>query len=359
MQALAERFQEVVPLGPLKPQPELFLGRAINQVSLKVPGKRFNYRDSFLLARPYRRVLRSRMRGGHFDLLVAPAGLSTVALLDTDVPIVHINDRSLAGALDYHVILRDLLPFSQRDGLALEQRTLHKAALNLYASDWARDAARRSAPDVAHRIHTLPFGVNLPTSPAPPAPRTFPNGPLQLLFIGTKWEEKGGPIAHEALQTLKRNGIAARLTVCGSIPPPQFNDPDLVRAGFLDKNDPKQLGRLQELLRAADCLIVPTRFEAYGIVFCEAAAYGVPALATRTGGVPTIIQDGVTGFLFDMEAGGAVYAARIMELLQHPEQWQAMRTAARRRFEQHFTWPAFVDGLVGHLSAAGLIKSAR
>ncbi len=358
MKALEERFRQVVPLGPLKPQPGLFIGQAVNQVALKASGRRFNYRDSFLLARAYRRVLRNRMRGKHFDLLVAPAGLTTVALLDTDVPIVHINDRCLAGALDYHAILRDLLPFSERDGLALEQRTLHKAALSLYASDWARDAARLAAPDVATRIHTLPFGVNLPTPP-PPLPRAFPEAPLQLLFIGTKWVEKGGPLACEALQTLKRNGIAARLTVCGSTPPPQFNDPDMVRAGFLDKNDPAQLARLQELLRTADFLIVPTRFEAYGIVFCEAAAYGVPALATRTGGVPTIIADEVTGFLFGMEEQGEAYAGRIMHLLHHPAKWQAMRAAARQRFEQHFTWPAFVDGLVDHLSASGLIKSAR
>lgn len=359
MKALEERFLEVVPLAPMEPQPEQFIGQAFNQITLKVLGKRFNHRDSFLLARAYRRVLHRRMRGRHFDLLVAPAGLTAVALLDTDVPIVHINDRCLAGALGYHAILRDLLPFSQREGLALEQRTLGEATLNIYASHWAADAARLVAPDLPGRIHTIPFGVNLPLIPPIPAARAFPEGPLRLLFIGTKWVEKGGPIAYDALQALKRQGIKATLTVCGSMPPEQFNDPALLREGFLDKNDPAQLARLQELLRTADFLIVPTRFEAYGIVFCEAAAYGVPALATRTGGVPTIIDHGVTGFLFGPEERGAAYAERIMQLLGRPEQWQAMRAAARARFEQQFTWPAFVDGLVDQLSELGVIKSSR
>ncbi|MBX2973687.1 MAG: glycosyltransferase family 4 protein [Flavobacteriales bacterium] len=359
LKALEERFHEVVPLGPLAPQPQQFIAQAFNQITLKVLGKRFNYRDSFLMARAYDRLLRKRMRGRHFDLLVAPAGLTTVSLLKTDVPIVHINDRCLAGALDYHAILRDLLPFSQRDGLALEQRTLRRSALTLYASDWATEAARRAVPEAAARIHTLPFGVNLPVLPSPPSPRTFPDGPVRLLFIGTKWEEKGGPIAYDALLDLKQRGVQATLTVCGSMPPPQFNDPDLVREGFLDKNDPAQLARLQELLRTADFLIVPTRFEAYGIVFCEAAAYGVPALATRTGGVPTIVDDGVSGFLFGPEERGAVYADRIAQLVQRPDQWQAMRVAARKRFEQRLTWPAFVAGLVDQLSALGLISSSR
>lgn len=359
LNALRDRFEEVLPLGPLKPQPALFIGQTLNQLSLKLLGKRFNYRDSFLLARAYDRLLRKRMRGKRFDLLVAPAGLTTVALLKADVPIVHINDRCLAGALDYHMILRDLLPFSQRDGLALEQRTLRRAALTLYASDWATEAARQAVPAAAERIHTVPFGVNLPALPPPPTQRRFPDGPVRLLFIGTKWEEKGGPIAYDALLELKRRGVQATLTVCGSTPPPQYNDPDLVRAGFLDKNDPGQLGRLQELLRTADFLIVPTRFEAYGIVFCEAAAYGVPALATRTGGVPTIIADRITGFLFAPEQGGADYADRIHELVQHPERWQTMRTAARERFEQHFTWPAFVRAMEDHLVSAGLINNVR
>src|SRR5690606_18155207 len=214
-----ERFLEVVPLAPMEPQPEQFIGQAFNQITLKVLGKRFNHRDSCLLARAYRRVLHRRMRGRHFDLLVAPAGLTAVALLDTDVPIVHINDRCLAGALGYHAILRDLLPFSQREGLALEQRTLGEATLNIYASHWAADAARLVAPDLPGRIHTIPFGVNLPLIPPIPAARAFPEGPLRLLFIGTKWVEKGGPIAYDALQALKRQGIKATLTVCGSMPP--------------------------------------------------------------------------------------------------------------------------------------------
>jgi len=359
MKALEERFGDVVPLGPLKPQPELFIGQAVNQAALRVAGKRFNYRDSFLLARAYRRVLRQRIREERFSLLVAPAGLTTMALLDTDVPTVHINDRCLAGALDYHGILRDLLPFSERDGLALEQRTLHRAALNVYASAWAADAARRAAPGAATRIRTIPFGVNLPAPPPPPVARSFPDGPLRLLFIGTKWEEKGGPIAYDALLELKRRGVPATLTVCGCAPPPSLNDPDLVRAGFLNKNDPAQLARLQDLLRTADLLIVPTRFEAYGIVFCEAAAYGVPALATRTGGVPTIIADGVTGFLFDTEQEGLAYAQRAHELVLRPERWQEMRVAARQRFEQYFTWPAFVDTMAGQLASLGLISNSR
>lgn len=355
--AMEEHGCRMVDLGPLRPQPELLLCRIFNAITLRLLGKRFNYRASFIMSRAYRRVLLRRMAGQRLDLLVAPAGLCTTALLDTSVPIIHINDRSIAGALGYHDILKDLFRFSERESLALERRALLNASLTIYSSEWAADAARRAEPAAARTVEVLPFGINFPQAPAPPAPRSFPSGPVKLLFIGVHWENKGGPIAHEALLELERRGIAAQLIVCGCEPPARAHHPNMIREGFLDKNVPAELERLQHHLRTADFLIVPTRFEAYGIVFCEAAAYGVPALGTRTGGVPTIVQDGLTGFLFDLEEGGVAYAERIAQLMNEPAEWQVLRGNARKRYEEVLNWSAFVQGLLAH--AVPLVSKDR
>src|SRR5687768_803588 len=101
---------------------ELFIARAFNFISTRLIGKRFNYRDSKFISKAYSRSLGKQLRGKDLDLLVAPAGLAAVAWLETRIPIVYINDRCLAGALGYHRILKDLFPFSQKDGLALEDR---------------------------------------------------------------------------------------------------------------------------------------------------------------------------------------------------------------------------------------------
>lgn len=357
MRALEQRVERIVPLGPLRPQPLLFFCRLANQVLLRTTGKRFNYRDSFVLSRAYARMLRSRLKG--VDLIVAPAGLSTTAMLQTDVPVVYINDRCSAGALEYHQILTGLADFSKRESLALEQKALERASMVLYSSQWAADAAIRSCPTVADKVHVVPFGANLDEMPPPPEARAFPPEQLKLLMLGVKWEEKGGPIAYQTLQELKARGSAAELVVCGCTPPPECNDPDLVREGFLNKNVPEEMAKLVQHLRTADFLILPTRFEAYGIVFCEAAAYGLPVLASRTGGIPTIVQDGRTGFLFDLAENGSAYADRIVELVNDPERWQAMRQIARARYEGTLNWEAFVGTLLCHVQEAGLISSAR
>jgi glycosyltransferase involved in cell wall biosynthesis len=357
LRALQRRVACVEVIGPLRPQPELFLCRAFNQVLLRTTGRRYHYRDSMVMARAYARTIGARIQDA--DLVVAPAGLATTALLRTRVPIVYINDRCIAGALGYHRILRDLAGFSRRESLALERQALTNAALAVYSSHWAADAARAAMPAAAHKVRMIPFGANLEEVPPPPAPRAFPPERIKLLMLGVNWEDKGGPIAYDTLLHLKRRGQPAQLVVCGCDPPPAFDDPGLVREGFLNKNIAADRARLQEHLRTADFLILPTRFEAYGIVFCEAAAHGIPVLATRTGGIPTIVQEGITGHLFAPEEGGTAYADRILELVRDPDRWQAMRQAARTRYEHTLNWEAFVDALLHEAQGAGLISSSR
>ncbi|MFZ1685800.1 MAG: glycosyltransferase family 4 protein [Flavobacteriales bacterium] len=359
MRAVERAGAKVVVLGPLRPQPLLFFCQAFNFLSTRLLGKRYNYRDSNVLSRAYARRLLRRMKDERLDVLLAPAGLSTTANLKTTVPIIYFNDRCLAGALDYHRILKDLFSFSRKEGLALERAALKNAALSIYASHWAADAARLTAPTEAYKVHVIPMGANLDEPPVAPTPRAFPPAVLNLLFLGVKWEDKGGPIAYAALQELKRRGVAARLIVCGCTPPADLTDTDLVREGFLNKNVPADARKLEQYLRTADFLIVPTRFEAYGIVFCEAAAYGLPVLATRTGGVPTIVEDGRTGFLFSMNEGGAAYADRIEQMVKDPTSWQVMRTNARQRFENALTWDAFVAQLFSVMGSAALTSKLR
>ena len=344
--ALRKRVARVVPIGPLRPQPELFLSRAFNQVLLRVFKKRFNYRASWIMARAYARVIKRRTKG--LDLIIAPAGLPTVTLIDPGVPIIYFNDRCTAGAMHYHRILWDLAEFSRKESLAVEHRTFQNSDLVVFSSDWAAEGARKAYPDIADKLRVIPMGANLDAAPAPPEPRKFPPERLKLLMLGVNWVDKGGPIAYEALQELKRNGHAAQLVVVGCTPPPGFDDADLVREGFLNKNVPADMAKLVEHLRTADFLILPTRFEAYGIVFCEAAAYGLPVLATRTGGIPTVVQDGRTGFLFDAEEGGGAYAKRVMEMIKEPQRWHDMRLAARARYEGILNWEAFVQNLLDH-----------
>jgi glycosyltransferase involved in cell wall biosynthesis len=85
-------------------------------------------------------------------------------------------------------------------------------------------------------------------------------------------------------------------------------------------------------------LLFPSRAEAYGVVACEAAAYGVPVLGSDVGGIPTIVQNGETGYILPVDAGPEEYATRIVEALAG--EYAEVRRAARRRFETTLNWDA-------------------
>jgi glycosyltransferase involved in cell wall biosynthesis len=82
-------------------------------------------------------------------------------------------------------------------------------------------------------------------------------------------------------------------------------------------------------------MIMPSEMESFGLAALEAMACGVPAIATRVGGVSELIEDGVNGLLFDVGDTDAMATAAI-SLLQDPVRLEALSTAARKTAQDHF-----------------------
>jgi N-acetyl-alpha-D-glucosaminyl L-malate synthase BshA len=102
------------------------------------------------------------------------------------------------------------------------------------------------------------------------------------------------------------------------------------RIHFLGKQD-----RVHELLPLADLMLMPSEMESFGLAALEAMACQTPAIATRVGGVPELITDGVDGLLFPVGDVDAMAAASIA-LLTDPDRHRAMRIAARKTAQDRF-----------------------
>jgi D-inositol-3-phosphate glycosyltransferase len=93
---------------------------------------------------------------------------------------------------------------------------------------------------------------------------------------------------------------------------------------------------LSTYYRAADVCIVPSRSESFGLVALEAAACGTPVVAAAVGGLLTLVDDGVTGFLIDnrdpRESAGAIGT-----ILDTPSFAESMAAAAAES-ASHYTW---------------------
>ena len=101
---------------------------------------------------------------------------------------------------------------------------------------------------------------------------------------------------------------------------------------------------INELLKSADFLVMPSLYEGGPIVVLEAMRAGIPVIATRTGAVPEYIIEGESGLI--IEPGNiTALAGAIGKLLQHPEKWNTMGDKGKKHFEDNFTIDKTVEKL--------------
>ncbi len=110
---------------------------------------------------------------------------------------------------------------------------------------------------------------------------------------------------------------------------------------FMGKQD-----HVERIFPQMHVLLMPSEMESFGLAALEAMACGVPPVATRVGGVPELITDGVDGFL-EPVGDIAAQSRRVVELLTNPSLHQKMAEAARRtaveRFASSIIIPQYED----------------
>lgn len=99
---------------------------------------------------------------------------------------------------------------------------------------------------------------------------------------------------------------------------------------------------IPELLASFDIFVLPSRIEGFGRVNLEAMAMGKPVISTNVGGIPEVVQDGVTGILVTPRNAKAL-ARAIIRVFNNPRLGKSMGNAGRRRVEEHFTLQAHVQ----------------
>ncbi|MBI3812200.1 MAG: glycosyltransferase family 4 protein [Nitrospirae bacterium] len=277
-----------------------------------------------------------------YDLVFAPGAATEIAFLDTDVPIIYLSDATFPLLHNYYPKFSNLLKTSIRDAYRIEELALKKAALILYPTEWAANSAVSDYHVDKAKIHVIPFGANFDKIPNREVVLKREKSDLcRLLFLGVDWERKGGDIAFETHLELEKLGIRSELIICGCIPPQEFLYERMTVIPFLDKNHPGQRQRLAELFLASDFLMLPTRNDCYGIVFCEASAFGLPIITTRTGGVPGVVTDGQNGYMLPLNARGVEYAKVISSIFHDDRHYSRLVRASRRIYEEKLNWDSW------------------
>jgi starch synthase len=256
------------------------------------------------------------------------------------------------------------------------EKTAYEAAAGIIAvSAGMRADILRCYPDVdPAKVHVVHNGIDLdgwrrPESEAQVAAADRvvrdlgidPERPA-VVFVGRITRQKGLPYLLRAAAELPPE---VQLVLCAGAP----DTPEIAtevsdavarlaeqRTGvvWIEQMLPRE--ELVAVLAASTVFVCPSVYEPLGIVNLEAMAVGLPVVGSATGGIPEVIDDGVTGHLVPIEqvddgTGTPVdpdrfvadLAAALVAVVSDPERAREMGRAARTRVEDHFAWDAIAD----------------
>jgi glycosyltransferase involved in cell wall biosynthesis len=303
-------------------------------------------RDRGFLEHYARQVERGiRASGGRAQALMG-FGVLSLAYVRTELPMVMYTDVTWDSIIDYYPKFANLSRRTIRNGHEAEQWVLDRCNAAIFSSEWAaRSAIDRYRCD-PRKVRVVPFGANVPGERTQAEAEAMidarPMDRCKLLFLGVDWGRKGGAIALELAAELNRRGLPTELTIAGCDPVCEGGvAPPFVNAlGFIKKSTPEGVAKLNSLLAESHFFVLPTRADCTPIVFCEASFFGLPILTTSTGGVPSLVADGVNGRTFPLDADARPYADYVMSLMKDRAAYRRVALASFNEYRSRLNWDA-------------------
>ena len=201
----------------------------------------------------------------------------------------------------------------------------------------------------ADRVVTVFAGANF-SATLPEFKVSAPkDSPPTILFVGREFERKGGQDLIAAFIEVRKIVPDARLVIAGANLKLDAI-PGLEVVGFIDRSDAGR-ARLSSLYLAADIFCMPSRYEAFGIVFVEAMLHGLPCIGTTEGAMPEIIEHGRTGWIVPPRNPREL-AITLIKALSDRQSLSAMGLAGRSKALEHFTWDQVVHRMCLQMGSA-------
>jgi glycosyltransferase involved in cell wall biosynthesis len=181
-------------------------------------------------------------------------------------------------------------------------------------------------------IRAIPLGVDIDQFKPNPEVRSSKSFPPRFIFVGSANAKKGFDVILESMDMLFSEGFSFKLLVVG------VTDQSLIAKRKHLRDNIVEFGmvghsRLPSILTTSDCLLLPSRFESFGLVVAEAMACGVPVIVSDMVGAKELVDEGRNGFIVPVGCREAL-ADRMRWCMVHREKLKTMSTAARATAEK-------------------------
>lgn len=317
----------------------------------KIKSKKFFYERTVAMAKQYADIVAARLSNDKSEYVFSPGSIP-IAFLKTDRPKIFFTDATFACWLDYYIPSSNLSQDIIRQGHEIEKQALDSCALAVYSSEWAAQSAIQFYGAHPSKVKVLPFGANFSKIISETEVRDFifkrDKHKLKVLFNGIDYIRKGGALVLSAVTKLRERGVDVELHFVGLAVLPFDNVPDfIINHGYLKKAIPEENALLENLYQTSHFLFLPSKAEAFGCVFCEASAFGMPSISRKTGGITSAITDGLNGFTLDASASADDYADLIYSYFIDKEKYNQLALSSYFEYKKRLNWKSTGGSLTG------------
>jgi glycosyltransferase involved in cell wall biosynthesis len=316
-------------------------------------GKRESARFNIDATKYYAKQVSDYLNNKSVDAIISTQA-SPLAYLDYPKPKILWTDALFASLVAFYKPSSTLSDISVLEANQVTAACLSRCSLNIFSSDWAAQAAIELYGTAKEKVAVIPFGANLSSSPDLTEIKSIikkrDHTKIKLLFLGKEWDRKGGDTALEVAYTLHQAGYPVELTIVGCALK-LTNLPHFIKhIKYISKQTEEGQKQIYQLFCDSHFLLLPSRAEAFGIVFCEASAFGVPSLTTHVGGISTVVKDGINGFTFSLEASSQDYCRHIIHLFNHYHEYESLALSSFNEYITRLNWNSSIKQAVALIS---------
>jgi glycosyltransferase involved in cell wall biosynthesis len=261
------------------------------------------------------------------------------AFITSKYPIVLWTDATFKLLNTYYPSYKDFCKESVAQSNQIEKKVFHQASMILTSSSWAKKSMIRDYQISSDKIHVIPFGANIETIESERELYDKSLEKINILFVGFDTERKGLKKVVDILKILNKKYNRFQLTVIGPEIQPEFcKRADVRFFGKLNKDILEQAHLLSKAYQEAHLFMILPDIEAYGIVFCEAASYGIPMISHDVGGISEIIKHGENGYTFHKDQSPEIISQKIKALFEDKDNYLKFRTTTFLDYKNRLNW---------------------